>query len=133
MFFFNGVPSSLKPINCGVPQGSILGPMLLILYVNDIVNCSNILKFILFADDTNLFCKNRDLLELLELERVVNVKLSELSVWFKANKLSLDAKKTHFILFIFKNISTSLKLILDCAILEQVAYAKFLGVFMMKN
>jgi hypothetical protein len=125
--FFNGVSSSLKPINCGVPQGSILGPMLFILYINDIVNCSNIWKFILFADDTNLFYKNRDLLEL---EHVVNVELSKLSVWFKANNLSLNAKKTNFILFGCKNISTPLKLILDGAILEQVAYTKFLGVFM---
>ena len=124
--FLNGVSSSLKPINCGVPHSSILGPMLFILYINDIVNCSNIWKFLLFADDTNLFYKNRDLLDL---ERVVNVELrvSKLSVWFKANKLSLNVKKTNFILFWCKNIPTPLKLVLNGAILEQVAYTKFLG------
>jgi retron-type reverse transcriptase len=57
--FYNGASSCLKQIVCGVPQGSILGPLLFILYINDIVNCSNILAFILFADDTNLFYYNR--------------------------------------------------------------------------
>ena len=52
---YNNVASELNDIVCGVPQGSILGPLLFILYMNDIANSSNILHFILFADDTNLF------------------------------------------------------------------------------
>ena len=54
----NGASSSLRNIVCEVPQGSILGPLLFILYINDIVKCSDILQFILFADDTNLFYSN---------------------------------------------------------------------------
>ena len=52
---FNGTPSSLKKVTCGIPQGSILGPLLFILYINDIVYDSRILHCILFADDTKLF------------------------------------------------------------------------------
>ena len=81
---------------CGAPQGSVLGPLLFIIYINDIVQCSNVLKFILFADDTNLFYQNKDL-SLLEL--VVNGELSKLSEWFRANKLSLNVLKTNFMFF----------------------------------
>jgi len=55
----NNTCSSYKSVVCGVPQGSILGPLLFILYVNDIVNCSNILYFTLFADDTNMLYHTR--------------------------------------------------------------------------
>jgi len=51
----NGIHSSTVMTNCGVPQGSNLGPLLFLIYVNDIANCSNVLSFRLFADDTNLF------------------------------------------------------------------------------
>ena len=53
--FLNGASSTTSHINCGVPQGSILGPLLFILYINDIAKCSEILRLILFADDTNIF------------------------------------------------------------------------------
>ena len=52
--FHNNCKSDLKDIVCGVPQGSILGPLLFILYVNDIIYTSNVLDFILFADDTTI-------------------------------------------------------------------------------
>ena len=53
--------STLLSVTCGVPQGSMLGPKLFILYINDICNASTSLKFILFADDTNLFCSEVDI------------------------------------------------------------------------
>ena len=58
---FNSTESTKLMIKCGVPQGSILGPLLFLLYINDIVNSSNLLSFILFADDTNLLYSHNDL------------------------------------------------------------------------
>ena len=65
-----GVMSSLKPITHGVPQGSFLGPLLFILYINDIVNCSKYLIFILFADDTNIFFSSTDIQQLYDIQGV---------------------------------------------------------------
>ena len=124
----DGVKSSLKPVTHGVPQGSILGPLLFILYVNDIVNCSDYLIFILFADDTNLFYSCKDLLQLLE---ITNRELAKLVEWFRANKLSLNVKKTNYILFGNKRLPAigSINVSIDGNVLQRVASTKFLGVF----
>ena len=128
--FLNGFSSTLKNIDCGVPQGSILGPLMFILYINDIVNCSDILSLILFADDTNIFCSNIDINKL---EGIINCELTKLSNWFKANKLSLNATKTNYMLFgrkfLVKN-DKSFKLTLDGNVLDRTSYTKFLGVFL---
>ena len=84
---YDDVISDCKEILCGVPQGSILGPKLLILYINDICNISEIMKFVLFADDTYILCKHENYVSLYEL---VNIELSKLSKWFSINKLSLN-------------------------------------------
>ena len=81
---FDGVNSSLLKILCGVPQGSILGPKLFILYINDICNVSKILKFILFADDTNCFYTGSDFNNICN---VITLELEYLNVWFALNKL----------------------------------------------
>ena len=129
----NGVSSTLKHITCGVPQGSILGPLLFVIYINDIVECSPSLTKILFADDTNLFHSDKDVLKLF---RTVNHELFTLSEWFKANKLSLNAKKTHYILFTNKKVDMAemnLELKIDDIILECVDQTKFLGVYIDKK
>ena len=93
---YNNTKSDEKHITCGVPQGSILGPLLFLLYVNDICNVSDILFPILFADDTNIFLngKNTD-----ELVQCMNCELNKVVIWLAANKLSLNIKKTHFMIF----------------------------------
>ena len=126
---FNGIPSSLQNISHGVPQGSILGPLLFILYINDIVNCSDILKFILFADDTNLFYSNRDIVTLMS---TLNAELHKLSNWFRANRLCLNVKKSNYISFGYKHLPKGIKSFsfrLDGNQLQQVEYTKFLGVY----
>ena len=84
-----------KNIFCGVPQGSILGPLLFLLYVNDFYN-STALDPIMFADDTNLFYEHNDLKTLFSL---VNQELQKINEWFEANKLSLNVEKTKYSLF----------------------------------
>ena len=83
-------------MSCGVPQGSILGPLLFILYINDIENVSDIIKPILFADDTSLFHSHTCFNTLIQ---EVNIQLHKFSTWFNTNKLSLNTKKTNFIIF----------------------------------
>ena len=88
--------SDFKEVKCGVPQGSILGPLLFLLYVNDIYNTSDILKFVLFADDTNIFYSHHDVHTLFN---TFNQELKQLEDWFKANRLSLNVDKTKYTLF----------------------------------
>ena len=93
---YNGIQSSSNEIKCGVPQGSILGPLFFLLYINDICNVSSILNFILFADDTNLFLSHNDLSFMMN---TINSELLKLSEWFKANKLSINIQKSSYMIF----------------------------------
>ena len=118
--------SDCKEILCGVPQGSILGPKLFILYINDICNISEIMKFVLFADDTNILCKHENYVSLCEL---VNVELSKLSKWFSINKLSLNVKKTSYMVFGNRHVNNNIKIRIDMEEIEKVHVTKFLGVY----
>ena len=88
--------STLLDIVCGVWQGSILEPLLLLLYINDLPQTSKLLDPIMFADDTNLFYSGKDIHSLFN---TVNNELSNISHWLHSNKLSLNADKTKFTLF----------------------------------
>ncbi len=92
----SGINSDYQTITCGVPQGSVLGPLLFLSYINDLSKCSNILEFHLFADDTNLFLNNSNILNL---ETDLNTELEKVSQWLYANKLSLNFGKTSFVVF----------------------------------
>ena len=93
---YNDFCSQSNKIKCGVPQGSILGPLLFLLYINDLCNATEIGELILFADDTNLFYSHDDVSSLMSL---INSKLSMLNEWFQANKLSVNISKTNYIIF----------------------------------
>lgn len=79
--------SNSSDVVCGVPQGSVLGPLLFLLYINDICSCSTKLGFYLFADDTNLLYSHKNLKIL---ERTVNNELTNVYDWLTSNKLSLN-------------------------------------------
>jgi hypothetical protein len=92
---YNGVCSQKMIIQCGVPQRSILGPLLFLLNINDICNVSTIFHMILFADDTNVFHSHQNLPDLIN---QVNYELNKLFDWFSANKLSINFKKTKYMI-----------------------------------
>ena len=88
--------TDLKYVTCGVPQESILGPLLFLIYVNDLSNASRLLDPIMFANDTNLFFNHKDIKHLFT---VVNNELVNIKDWVNANKLSLNVEKTKYPFF----------------------------------
>ena len=93
--------SSHLSINCGVPQGSVLGPLLFLIYINDIANLSPLGNIRLFADDTNVFVEHENLEQLYENAKII---LEYLYQWFKDNKLTVNAKKSSFTIFTTSHI-----------------------------
>ena len=125
--FFNGVSSEILDITCGVPQGSVLGPLLFLLYINDLPNISKNLEFFLFADDTNLYYESDDLAEL---EKTMNKELKQLTLWLNVNRLALNIGKTNFVIFRGKKKPNThnVTLLMNKRAIEQKCYVKYLGV-----
>ena len=92
---FNQACSPVQTIKCGVPQGSSLGPLLFILYINDLPNASELTDPLLFADDTSIFYSHSNPNCL---ESVLNDELQNIDVWLKCNKLSVNIKKTNYVI-----------------------------------
>ena len=122
------IKSSLLNINCGVPQGSVLGPLLFLIYVNDIANCNPNGLIRLFADDTNVFIENNQIESLYNDAEQVLIYLDK---WFRANKLTLNIDKTNFIIFTTPdrrkklNIPNTLKV--NNIMINRTDQAKYLG------
>ena len=122
---FNGTDSGFLPITCGVPQGSILGPTLFLLYVNDLCNVSTRLTSILFADDASCFIEGTDLADMcVQLPSEMN----KLSTWFKTNRLSLNVSKTNCMIFGRPDKPEHHRVYIDNIVIERVNCNKFLGV-----
>ena len=118
-------------IMCGVPQGSILGPLLFILYINGIVKVSTVLNPVLFADDASLFHAHTDFDTQIE---EINEKLQKITTWFHTNKLSLNniIKKSNFIIFLQKgnNYNTdNVKININGNEIKQLNFTTFLGIY----
>ena len=121
----DGVDSDTKLIKYGVPQGSILGPLLFIIYINDLPNISEIAKFIMYADDANIIITATNITE-------INQKLKELCSklleWVDDNGLKLNLKKTKYIIFSRQKSESILPepLIISDTKIEQKQEARFL-------
>lgn len=124
---FKGTKSRSQPVTCGVPQGSVLGPLLFIIYMNDLPNALTHSSSILFADDTTIHHTHQDI-DILFAN--MNIDLHYVTEWFKANKLSLNTLKTHFVLFHSKNMEIPAhipKVILANTEIQHVEQVVFLG------
>ena len=121
------VASSLNRVTCGVPQGSVLGPLLFLLYVNDICNAVPGSHVKLFADDTNLFVFGSGLDKLFI---DANNSLTLLNDWFRCNKLSLNVDKTNYSVFSKSGCDVNRhNIVVDGNPLSNVTCVKYLGMF----
>ena len=125
--------SSYSMIRTGVPQGSILGPLLFIIYMNDIAHITNKFFFTIYADDTTLVAPicTFDINNHLSISQNINVELKVITDWLALNKLSLNAKKTKMMVFHYhqKRISNlDLRLYINKTRIKQVKEFNFLGV-----
>ena len=124
----DGTQSEIKSVKCGVPQGSILGPLLFIIYMNDLYNVSEFLFTILYADDTCVLLHGKNLNDLII---SINKELALLFTWLQANKLSLNGQKTYYMIFHrarIKLINNSSNVVIGGSILTKIDEIKYLGV-----
>ena len=131
---YDDMKSTHKSITCGVPQGSVLGPTLFLLYINDLPNSSKYFNFRLFADDSNLFHTfkiNEGNIDLAEVSRNLQAVVS----WCNSNKLTINVNKTKYMLFKNrrKTLRVSGQVLVGRTILESVESTSFLGICIDKN
>ena len=106
----NDVLSDVRFLTHGVPQGSILGPLLFFIFINDLPNSSSLFKFVMYADDSTLSTPipgNLHENEINEFIKFINTELSLVNTWLKSNKIQLNSEKTKYMFFFFQETSHS--------------------------
>ena len=127
----NGHLSNTAPVTCGVPQGSNLGPLLFLVYINDLPNCLTSASPRIFADDTNItFAAST----MTNLDKAVNLELRNLQRWLITNRLSLNIAKTEFMVIgsnqrIHTLSNNQIDIEIDGKSIKKVKEAKSLGLF----
>ncbi len=133
----NGNKSALLTITTGVPQGYILGPLLFIMYINDIPNASKLFDFIIYADDTTLsttieiVIKERNNINI---ELKINMELVGINEWLKTNKLSININKSKYMIFhTFRKKVNNVKIKMNNTTINRVNEFNFLGLTIDEN
>ena len=124
----NNTSSDPCQVNCGIPQGSVLGPLLFLIYINDFSRCSNLFDFHLFADNSNLFYKHKSLSVL---QSDISRELSKVQEWLCVNRLALNIKKSKYVIFHppQRKILCSPILEINGKYLKREFSIKYLGIF----
>ena len=122
---YNNVQSETKPISHGVPQGSILGPLLFIIYLNDFSRASDILFSILFADDTTVLIEGSSYNNI---TTILNKELIKIDTWLQANKLTVNTKKTHYMIFHRARLKPTINVFIRQDKISLTRSTQFLGI-----
>ena len=124
---FNNHESDLTEITTGVPQGSILGPLLFSIIINDLKESSEKLRFLMYADDTTIYFNLEDC-DSNNYEYEINVELQKVSMWLKKNELSLNLDKTKLMIFYRQQKKVKeLNITINGTIIERLQSFNFLG------
>ena len=130
----NSCLSDFTTLRCGVPQGTILGPLLFLIYINDLLNCLSFRVPRMYAGDTHITYAGSDLHLI---QSSLSHDLKRLSKWLVSNKLTLNATKTEFMLIgsrqRLSTLSDTLELSVDNVPIEQVSSVKSLGIYVEEN
>ena len=124
---FNSCSSSVRSIDCGVVQGSVLGPLFFLLYINDLPNISTVFRTILFADDSTLSVKGSNLKDVSDL---CNAELVKLLDWTRSNRLSINIDKTVFNLVSTRSVDCTIRIKLNGQDIARQDKVKFLGIIL---